>query len=206
MSPLEAWLYLDRMDLARYWPENAPVAWDDFYTQFTESKSSLEDNSFLTPDLVKAYTIALNPKTYLPSIPSIDVPQPIGPDLYPLNEPDENSLVIVTGNSQLTFDVMATIWAQGVTPAYLLLVDCLGSTVDMAMVYKNFTPDRLQQAIKKSGLEKTVAHRLMIVPGLTSPLADEFKSVTGWEIEVGPVCAAEIPLFLGDRWIFPDLT
>ena len=206
MSPLEAWLYLDQMDLSRYWPEKATIPWDDFQARFTAETIALEDCDFLTPELMHAYRIALEPNTYLPSIPSIDVPQPIGPDLFPLNDPDENALVLVTGNSRLTFDVMATIWAQGVTPAYLLLVDCLGNTVDMAMVYKNFTPDRLQQAIQKSGLENTVAHRRMIVPGLTSPLTDEFRSVTGWEIEVGPVCAAEIPLFLGNRWIFPDLT
>ena len=122
--------------------------------------------------------------------------------LFPVNGPDESSLVIVTGNSRLTFEVLGTIWAQGVTPAYFLLVDCLGSTVDMAMVYGEFTPARLVQILRESGLESRVKHRHMIVPGFTAPLALKFAEATNWEVEVGPVCAAELPLFLWDRWMF----
>jgi acetyl-CoA decarbonylase/synthase complex subunit gamma len=132
------------------------------------------------------------------------VPQPIEAGLFPINEPDEDSLVIVSGNNRLTFEVLATVWAQGITPAYFLLVDCLGSTVDMAMIYGYFTPMRLAQILSTSGLESKVKHRRMIVPGLTAPLADEFAVTTSWDIELGPVCAVELPLFLGDRWVFSD--
>jgi acetyl-CoA decarbonylase/synthase complex subunit gamma len=55
--------------------------------------------------------------------------------------------------------------------------------------------------LKKTALEEKVEHRHMIVPGLTSPLAGNFAESTGWEIEVGPICAVELPLFLGDRWV-----
>jgi acetyl-CoA decarbonylase/synthase complex subunit gamma len=74
----------------------------------------------------------------------------------------------------------------------------------MAMVLGEFTPEHLCQALKQSGLEEKTAHRHMIVPGLTAPLAEDFIKATGWEVEVGPICAAELPLFLGDRWTFPD--
>jgi acetyl-CoA decarbonylase/synthase complex subunit gamma len=124
--------------------------------------------------------------------------------LFPINEPDESSLVIVSGNNRLTFEVLATIWAQGVTPAYFLLVDCLGNTVDMAMVYGEFTAMRLAQMLGTSGLESKVKHRRMIVPGWTAPLANEFAAATNWEVEVGPVCAVELPLFLGERWLFSN--
>ena len=124
--------------------------------------------------------------------------------LFPLNEPDENALVIVSGNSKLTFEILATVWAQGITPGYFLLVNCLGNTVDMAVVYEDFTPKRLLQALKESGLEEKVTYRHLIVPGVTAPLLDDFIVATGWEIEVGPICAVELPLFLGERWIFSD--
>lgn len=201
MSTLEARLYLDQMDLSAYWPKDALLSWNDFFTRFEEDKTTLDTCSFLSPAQKQAFRIALEPQTYLPSIPSIDVPQPIAPGLFPLNEPDQNGMVIVTGNSQLTFDVLASIWAQGLTPGYLLVVDCLGNTVDMAMVYQNFTPERLQQALDSSGLDEKTSHRHLIVPGFTSSLAKDFQTTTGWEIEVGPVCAAELPLFLGERWI-----
>jgi len=74
----------------------------------------------------------------------------------------------------------------------------------MAMVYGNFTPERLHHALEESDLSSQVSHRQMIIPGLTGSLAEDFRKITGWEMEVGPVCAAEIPLFLGDRWIPPD--
>jgi acetyl-CoA decarbonylase/synthase complex subunit gamma len=71
----------------------------------------------------------------------------------------------------------------------------------MAMVYGDFTPARLAQGVQESGLESRVKHRHMIVPGLTAPLAGDFAAATKWEVEVGPVCAVELPLFLGDRWM-----
>ena len=143
----------------------------------------------------------LQAREYLPSIPTLDIPQPIEPELIPINEPDNNSIVLVTSNNSLTFEVLTTVWSQGITPAYFLLVDCLGNTVDMAMVFSEFKPERLKQAIANSGLEEKTSHRHMIVPGLTAPLANDFRKATGWEVEVGPICAAELPLFLGDRWL-----
>jgi acetyl-CoA decarbonylase/synthase complex subunit gamma len=162
---------------------------------------NIENYPFLKPGQIQAFKLVLEAKTYLPAVPLLTVPQPIDKGLFPVNEPDENSLVIVTGNNRLTFEVLATVWAQGVTPAYFLVVDCLGNTVDMAMVYGDFTPQSLAQVLKESGLEDKVKHRHMIVPGLTASLADEFKSATNWEVEVGPLCAVELPLYLGERWV-----
>ena len=44
-------------------------------------------------------------------------------------------------------------------------------------------------------------------PFLTSRQLKTFEMVLkagkyNWRMEAGPVCAAELPLFLGDRWIF----
>jgi len=201
----EADIYIDKVDTYSYWPANATIPCQDFLARLKAGEVDMEDYPFLTSKQFKAFKLVLEAEKYLPSVPLLTIPQPMATDLLDMNEPDRNSLVIVSGNNQLTFEVLATIWAQGVTPAYFLIVDCLGSTVDMAMVYGEFTPERLAQMLKKSGLEKKVEHRNMIIPGLTSPLVEVFVRTTGWEIEVGPVCAAELPLFLGDRWVFPDL-
>jgi hypothetical protein len=198
----EADLYLNMIDLCRYWPANTEISCKDFLTSLAAGKGDIEDCTFLTPRQLQAFKLVLEAKTYLPSVPQLTVPQPIEKGLFPINEPDESSLVIVTGNNRLTFEVLATIWAQDVTPAYFLLVDCLGSTVDMAMVYGDFTPTRLAQVIAESGLESRVKHRHMIVPGLTASLAANFAVATNWEVEIGPVCAVELPLSLGDRWLF----
>ncbi len=200
----EADLYLTRVDICRYWPADVGLSCKDFMDRWAAGKGNMEDYAFLTARQAHSFKLVLEAKKYLPSVPLLTVPQPVEAGLFPINEPDESSLVIVSGNNQLTFEVLATIWAQGATPAYFLLVDCLGNTVDMAMVYGDFTPVRLAQTLRASGLESKVKHRRMIVPGWTAPLADEFATATNWEIEVGPVCAVELPLFLGERWVFPN--
>ena len=201
---LKADLYLDQMNLCRCWPANAAISCEDFIAQVKAGKAFIEDCTFLTSQQIQALKLAFEAEQYLPSIPPTTAPQPMEGCLFPLNEPDENALVIVSGNSKLTFEILATVWAQGITPCYFLLVDCSGNTVDMAMVYEDFTSKRLLQALKESGLEEKVMHRHMIVPGVTAPLADDFIIATDWEVEIGPICAAELPLFLGERWIFSD--
>jgi hypothetical protein len=200
----EADLYLTKVDICRYCPADVRSLCKAFTDRWADGKGSKEDYAFLNSRQGRSFKLVLEAQKYLPSIPLLTVPQPIEAGLFPINEPDEDSLVIVSGNNRLTFEVLATVWAQGTTPAYFLLVDCLGSTVDMAMIYGYFTPMRLTQILSTSGLERKVKHRRMIVPGLTAPLADEFALKTGWEIELGPVCAVELPLFLGERWVFSD--
>jgi len=199
MSPLKTDLYLKTIDLGRYCPKSAEILPEE-----PAGKTCLDDCPFLTSRQIKACKLAIGARSYLPSGPPITVPQPVEPDLIPLNEPDENSLVLVSGNSRVTLEVLLTVWSQGITPAYLLPVDCLGHTVDMAMVFGEFKPERLKRALQRSNLEEKVAHRRMVVPGFTATLAVDFAEATGWEIEVGPVCAAELPLFLGERWAFPS--
>ena len=198
---LRADLYLDKVDLCRYWPVDAAISCQNFLVQMRAGNASIEDCIFLTPQQKRDFKLLLEAEQYLPSVPPATAPQPMDGWLFPMNEPDENALVIVSGNSKLTFEVLATVWAQGITACYLLLVDCLGNTVDMAMVYGDFTAKRLCQAVQKSGLEEKVRHRHMIVPGVTASLVNDFRIATGWEVEVGPVCAAELPLFLGERWV-----
>jgi len=197
-------LYLDEINSYSYWPVSAAKPCEDFLSRFKAGEADISDYPFLTSRQFQAFKLVLEAEKYLPSIPLLTVPRPIDPDLINMNNTDSTSLVIVSGNNQHTLEVLATIWSYSVTPAYFLLVDCLGSTVDMALVYGDFTPERLVKALKKSGLEEKVGHRNMIVPGLTLPLVQDFAGATNWDIEVGPVSAAELPLYLGDRWLFPD--
>jgi CO dehydrogenase/acetyl-CoA synthase gamma subunit (corrinoid Fe-S protein) len=201
---LDADLYLKKIDLCRYWPANAGISCQDFISRIAVGKSKVEDFTFLSRNQMQAFKLVLEAKNYLPSVPLLTIPQPVEKGLLPINQPDENSLVIVTGNNRFTFDVLAAVWAQGITPAHFLLIDCLGNTVDMAMVYQDFTPGHLVQAVAESHLESLVKHRHLILPGFTAPFAKEFAAATNWEIEIGPICAVELPLFLGDRWIFSN--
>jgi len=201
---MEANLYLDKIDVCRYWPENAPVSCEDFLAKLKSGGAKIEDFKFLSPRDMKAFRMVLDPETYLPEIPMLTNPRPTSAGLMPVNEPDAHSMVIVTTNNEHTVELLLTLWAQSLTPAYFLVVDCKGSTVDMAIVFGDFTPERLKQAVDESGLEGVVEHRRMIIPGVSGGLKEEFAHATGWAIEIGPFSAIELPLFLGERWIFPD--
>jgi CO dehydrogenase/acetyl-CoA synthase gamma subunit (corrinoid Fe-S protein) len=199
----QANIYLDRVDYCRYWPANASVTCDDLMNQLKSGRNLIGEYPSLSLQLLQSLRLVFEAETYIPPVPQLTVPQPIESGLFPINNPNKDSLVIISGNSRLTFEVLISIWSQGITPAYFLLVDCLGSTVDMAMIFGNFTATRVAQIIKKTGIEGMINHRHMIVPGFTSSVSQDFATETGWQVEVGPICAAELPLFLGDRWMFP---
>ncbi len=201
VNGMQANLYLDKTDPCLYWPPDVPVPCADFLAEVKSGQKRVEDYPFLTRQQAQGFHLLLHASDYLPAVPLLNMPRPIPPQLFPVNNPGEDALVLVTGNNQYSFEVLAAVWSQGLTPAYFLLVDCLGNTVDMAMVFGTFTPERLVQALRESNLESKVRHRHMVVPGWTAPLAHDFEGATGWEVEVGPINAAELPLFLGELWI-----
>jgi len=43
-----------------------------------------------------------------------------------------------------------------------------------------------------------------MIPGLASSLRKDIERLTGWKVRVGPMCAAELPLFLSEIWIAPE--
>jgi acetyl-CoA decarbonylase/synthase complex subunit gamma len=108
--------------------------------------------------------------------------------------------VLVSGNSEFTLTVLTGVLATTVSPYFLLLVDCRGDTVDMAMVYGSFTPERLGRGLQAHNLADRVNHRQLIVSGWCAPIKDELAAASGWEVVAGPVCVAELPLFMGEKW------
>jgi CO dehydrogenase/acetyl-CoA synthase gamma subunit (corrinoid Fe-S protein) len=202
---LNANLYVDRIDLARYLtPEEVRQsgAQDarDLADRLKQGTLSLAECPFFSP--VKRYALSLSLKAgeVLPAVPSLELPRPVPPDLFELSNPGPDSPVLLTGNSEFTLTVMTGLLATTVSPFYLLLVECRGDTVDMAMVFRSFTPQRLSQALDAHRLAGRLAHRRLLLPGILAPLKEELAAYTGWEIQVGPICAAELPLFLGEDW------
>ena len=109
--------------------------------------------------------------------------------------------MLVTGNSEFTLTVLTGLLALTVSPFFLLQVDTRGDTADMAMIYRSFTPQRLDQALETHKLAERLSHRELIIPGVLAPMKEELAGyLTGWTIIPAPICAAELPLFLGDKW------
>jgi len=202
---LTADLYIDRIDLAPYLtPEECrgggAAHCREFIAGLRQGRIRPEACLNLSPSKRYALSLALRAQEILPPVQSLELPRPVPPDLFEINEPGADSPVLVTGNSEFTLTVLTGLLALTASPFYLLLVDCRGDTVDMSMIYRSFTPQRLDQAITAQNLAGKVSRRRLIIPGVLAPLRQELAHYTGWEIIPGPICAAELPLFLGDRW------
>jgi len=202
---MEANLYIDKIELAPYLAKEecgAPGVQDcrEFIAALKEGRLRPEDCPGLPPAKRYALSLALRAKEILPPVPSLELPRPVAPDLFEINEPDAASPVLVSGNSEFTLTVLTGLLALTVSPLYLLLVDCRGDTVDMAMIYRSFTPQRLDQSLTANNLAGKVNHRRLIIPGVLAPLKEELVTYTGWEVRPGPICAGELPLFMGEKW------
>lgn len=198
-------LYIDKIQIAPYLsPEECQgtgaAGCAQLAARLQEGTLRPEDCPHLSPARRAALSLALRAREILPPVQSLELPRPVPPDLFELNDPDAQTPVLVTGNSEFTLTVLTGLLALTVSPFYLLLVDTRGDTADMAMVYRSFTPQRLDQGLEAHNLATRVRHRRLIIPGVLGPLREELAHYTGWEIRVGPICAGELPLFLGEAW------
>jgi CO dehydrogenase/acetyl-CoA synthase gamma subunit (corrinoid Fe-S protein) len=203
---LKANLYADRIDIAPHLtPEECRLLGGPDCPQVAarlkDGSLTPEDCQALSPARRQALTLAMRPLDYLPIVQSLDLPRPVPPDLFEINEPGPDAPLLVTGNSEFTLAVVTALLAYTVSPFYLLLMDTRGDTVDMSMIFRSFTPQRLDQGLENHHVADRLKHRQLIIPGVVGPLKSELAGYTGWDIRVGPICVAELPLFLGeDSW------
>ncbi len=173
---------------------------EDFLARLQNRTLSLQTAPGLSPQKRHALQIALEGTALVPPVEALALPQPTRPGLHEINEPTPASPVLVTGNSEITLTVLTAVLATTISPFYLLLVDTLGDTLDMALIYERFTPARIAAACEEEALAVRVSHRRMVIPGLAATLREPIATATGWDVTVGPICALELPLFFGDYW------
>jgi CO dehydrogenase/acetyl-CoA synthase delta subunit len=205
---LKANLYVDRIDIAPYLtPDECRELGGPNCTQVANRlKDGIlqpEDYQGLTPARRQALALAVRAQEILPVVQSLELPRPVPPELFEINEPGPDSPLLVTGNSEFTLAVVTGLLAHTISPFYLLLVDTRGDTVDMSMIYRSFTSQRLDQGLENHHLAEKLKHRQLIIPGVVAPLKEELAAYTGWDIRVGPICVAELPLFLGETYWQP---
>lgn len=147
-----------------------------------------------------ALRIAAAPESVVSPIEVSQLPAPGPAGLFPLNDPGPVSPVLVSGNSRLTIEVLGAVLSTTTSPFWYLIVDTGGHTVDMALIFRTFTPERISDALAAHLLNERHTARRMVIPGLAAHMREETARSTGWEVEVGPVCAAELPLYFGPSW------
>ena len=141
----------------------------------------------LFPLLVERLNIFTDPQRPLATTPGI----------YEINNPNENSPVLITTNFSLTYFIVSGEIETSKVPSYLLIMDTEGLSVLTAWAAGKFGADLMSAFVKKSGIENKVKNHKLIIPGYSASesggLEEELK---GWEIMVGPREGFHIPAYL----------
>lgn len=196
-------LYFKKINLLRYCDESCDVCKVNSFDEFVARLKSGELKNGLCPhwseQKLRRFFQVVEMETALPRTPSVDVPMPAPAGMFDLNNPNESSPILLTGNSQFTLDVLSAVLSLTKSPFRLLCVDTRGDTVDMAMIYKTLTAKKVAEALERE-FSSCVPSCRIILPGLAEPLVEELRSSRYHNVEVGPICAAELPLYMGDYW------
>ena len=120
--------------------------------------------------------------------------------IYEINNPNENSPVLVTSNFSLTYFIVSGEIENSKVPSWLLVKDTEGLSVMTSWAAGKFSADIIAPFVKKCGIMDKVKHQKLIIPGyLAAESGGLEEELPGWEILVGPREGAHIPAFLKTR-------
>ncbi len=126
--------------------------------------------------------------------PSVDA------KLYEIGKPKEDSPLFVTTNYTMTFFTVRDDLESLKLDAWLLLVNSEGICVESAVAGGQVKANHVADAIKESGVEKKVKHRIIIIPGLAARLSGELEGLSKWKVLVGPRDSSGIGPFMKAKW------
>lgn len=204
-------VYLDKIDFLQYLkrPDCTQCgieSCEELINALRKGVKRPQDCTFLSNNEAYAFEVALKAKDLWPDVPLLTHPRPGLIGLVEINNPNSESLLLISGNNDYTEQVLLTTLGTTTGAFHVLFVDTNGDTIDMAMIYQSFTAEKIFKTIKESGIEDRVTKRELIIPGFASSLKQDIEKMTGWQVQVGPICAAELPLFLSRIWTHPKET
>ena len=124
-------------------------------------------------------------------------PMTAEPGIYPINNPDENSPVLVTCNFSLTYFIVSGEVEACREPAWLLVKDTEGLSVMTAWAAGKFSGEDVGIFINKCGIADKIKHKSVVIPGYAAAISGELEEeLPGWNVVVGPREASQIPKFL----------
>ncbi len=117
--------------------------------------------------------------------------------IYEVNNPDENSPVVITSNFSLTYFIVSSEIESSRVPTWLLIKDAEGLSVLTGWAAGKFSADSIAPFIKKSSIEEKIKHRKLIIPGAVASISGELdEALEGWEIQIGPREASALTPYL----------
>jgi len=113
--------------------------------------------------------------------------------IYEINNPNENSPLMVTSNFSLTYFIVSGEIENSKVPSWLYVKDTEGLSVMTSWAAGKFSADIIGPAILKSGITDKVKHHKLIIPGYIAAESGGLEEeMPGWEIQVGPRDAANL--------------
>ena len=124
-------------------------------------------------------------------------PMRVEPKIYPINNPDENSPVLVTVDFALTYFIIAGEIERSKVPVWLAIPDAGGYSVLTAWAAGKFGGNSISKFIKESGIENMTKNRNLIIPGKVAVLKGDIEdNLPGWNVVIGTEESMELPKFL----------
>jgi len=124
-------------------------------------------------------------------------PISVDPGIYEFNNPIADSPLLTTTNFSLTyFSVAGELDGCGM-PSRLLICEAEGMSVLTAWAAGKFDAETIAKAVKTFGAGDKLSHKKITLPGHVAVLSGELEEeLPGWEIQVGPREAVDIPAYL----------
>lgn len=124
-------------------------------------------------------------------------PMRVETKLYPINNPDENSPVLVTVDFALTYFIIAGEIERSKVPVWLAIPDAGGYSVLTAWAAGKFGGSSIANFIKESGVAEKTKNRDLIIPGKVAVLKGDIEdNLPGWNVVIGTEESMELPKFL----------
>jgi acetyl-CoA decarbonylase/synthase complex subunit gamma len=124
-------------------------------------------------------------------------PISVDPGIYEFNNPTADSPLLTTTNFSLTYFSVAGELDGGGMPAWLLICDAEGMSVLTAWAAGKYDAETIAKAVKTFGAEGKLNHKKITLPGHVAVLSGELEEeLPGWQIQVGPREAVDIPAYL----------
>lgn len=124
-------------------------------------------------------------------------PMRVEPKVYPINNPGDNSPVLITVDFALTYFVVSGEIERSKVPCWLGIPDAGGYSVLTAWAAGKFSGSVIAKFIKESDVENKTKCRKLIIPGKVAVLKGDIEdSLPGWEVVIGPDEAMHLPKFL----------
>jgi len=128
-------------------------------------------------------------------------PIQVQPGIYEINDPKPGDPLMVTTNFSITYFAVANELESSGLPAWLMVADAEGMSVLTAWAAGKFDAERIAKGVNTMNVADKISHQRLIIPGHVAVLMGELEEeLPGWEINVGPREAVDLPNYLKTQW------